>query len=447
MTFENFKQIIMKKAAEKGIADYELYYETSESTEVEVYQHELQSFSSSLNGGLCLRCVVNGRLGYASTEELSEETAETLLQRAADNASVLESDDPIFFNKGGLTYEHPEQETYPLPETADLISMAMDAEKQLFAADSRVTESSQTSCVRESGHLSIYNSRGLDLHQDTDVFGLVMVPVVSDGTDMTSDFCLKFRDPAKIDLAAEAKKTVASAVAKLGGEVGPTAVCPVVFNPDAFTSMLAAFSGIFSSEATQKGLSQLGGREGEVIASEAFTLIDDPFFPESAMPASFDAEGSPTHRKDIIRSGRLETLLYNLKTAAIAGKKTTGNASKAGYDGAINVRPFTMYVQPGTETEEDLLKKAGNGVYIDELSGLHAGANAISGDFSLQSNGYLIENGVKTKRIKSFTVAGNFYELLKAVTDVADNLTCPNPMQTAFASPSILVSKLSVAGK
>lgn len=35
----------------------------------------------------------------------------------------------------------------------------------------------------------------------------------------------------------------------------------------------------------------------------------------------------------------------------------------------------------------------GNGVVITELAGLHAGANPSSGDFSLLSKGYTIENG------------------------------------------------------
>ena len=99
-------------------------------------------------------------------------------------------------------------------------------------------------------------------------------------------------------------------------------------------------------------------------------------------------------------------------------------------------------------TEEELLKKVGNGVYITDLSGLHAGANAISGDFSLQSAGFMIENGEKTKYVKSFTVAGNFYELLKNVVAVADNVTLPRPMgKTTFGSPTIWVDGLSVAGK
>jgi PmbA protein len=163
---------------------------------------------------------------------------------------------------------------------------------------------------------------------------------------------------------------------------------------------------------------------------------------------NFDAEGSPTHKKAVIENGVLNTLLYNLKTAAVAGKKTTGNASKAGYDSPVGIRPFTMYLAGGDMTEEALLQKAGNGVYITDLSGLHAGADAISGDFSLQSAGYMIENGKKTTYVKSFTVAGNFYELLKNIVALANNCELPRAMgSTTFGAPSVLVDGLSVAGK
>ena len=150
----------------------------------------------------------------------------------------------------------------------------------------------------------------------------------------------------------------------------------------------------------------------------------------------------------MIENGKLTTLLYNLKTAAIAGKKTTGNAAKAGYNAKVGIQPFTMYIAPGAITEEELLAKAGNGVYINSLGGLHAGANVISGDFSLQSGGFMIENCKKTTPVKSFTVAGNFYDLLKQVTAVASNVELPHPSgMTNFGSPSILVEGLSIAGK
>ena len=98
--------------------------------------------------------------------------------------------------------------------------------------------------------------------------------------------------------------------------------------------------------------------------------------------------------------------------------------------------------------EKQLLEKTGNGVYISSLEGLHAGANPVSGDFSLQSAGFMVENGKKTTSVKSFTVAGNFYEVLKNITAVANNCHLPMAMgKTAFGSPDVLVEGLSIAGK
>ena len=59
-----------------------------------------------------------------------------------------------------------------------------------------------------------------------------------------------------------------------------------------------------------------------------------------------------------------------------------------------------------------------------------------------------IENGKKTTYVKSFTVAGNFYDLLKNITALANNSHLPTAMgMTAFGAPSVLVDGLTVAGK
>ena len=104
--------------------------------------------------------------------------------------------------------------------------------------------------------------------------------------------------------------------------------------------------------------------------------------------------------------------------------------------------------KPDAVDGAELLEQVGEGVYIISLGGLHAGANPITGDFSLQSSGFLIEGGKKTTFVKSFTVAGNYYDLLKNITAVADNTQLPSAMGiTAFGAPSTLVEKLSIAGK
>ncbi|MBQ2446131.1 MAG: TldD/PmbA family protein [Oscillospiraceae bacterium] len=448
MTYQEFKQAVIRHAEAMGIAEYEIYYQAEESTSVSAFRHELNQFTSSVEGGLCFRCIVNGKMGYASTEALNEEQAERVVRTAHDNALALEADDPVFLVSGGQDYEKIDREGYELPKTEELIKKVLDTQEQLYAAAPTVIDGSSTQGMAISMDLAMYNSKGLDLNYHNNMSAIIVGAVVSDGKEMENDYQIKLGKLDTLDTEALTAKAAKTAMAKLGGEVAPTAVCPVVFDPEAMSDLLSTFSGVFSSEAAQKGLSKLADKEGQLIASSAVTLVDDPFYKDNPMPIPFDAEGSPTCRKALIEEGRLMTLLYNLKTAAIAGKKTTGNASKGSYNASLGVRPFTMYLAPGELTEEELLEKAGNGVYINSLSGLHAGADAVTGDFSLQSAGYLIENGKKTTHVKSFTVAGNFYDLLFRITAVGKNLELPMATgSTAFASPSVLVEKLSIAGK
>ena len=272
--------------------------------------------------------------------------------------------------------------------------------------------------------------------------------VLSEDGQVNDDYVFGWGDFNKIDVKALVGKAVRNARDKLSYGTAPTGAYPVVFAPLAFASLLRTFAPIFSGEIARKGLSRLKDAEGTVIASGEVTIIDDPFYKDAVMPIGFDAEGTPARKKDVVRNGELKTLLYNLKSAAALGKKTTGNASKRDYNDPVGVSPFTMYLAPGPLTEDELLAKAENGVYIDGLGGLHAGANPVTGDFSLQSEGFMIENGKKTGAVKSFTVAGNFYDLLKNVAAVACNTeTSTFGGITAFASPAVMVTGLSIAGK
>jgi PmbA protein len=445
MDFHAFKSIVIEKCAQLGIKEYELYYQSAASTSVSAFQHEINQFTGATEGGVCFRCIVDGKMGYASTEALTAQQAELIVEKAAENATVLESEEQVFLCEGGQEYTPLEDRGCVMPSTEEIVNKVLETQEKLYAADPAVIDGCQTQGVAESCEIAIYNSKGLDLQSKTNLTGMVVVAVVTDGQEMANDYQIKLAKFDTIDTDKLTTEAVKCAKGKLGGEVAPTGQYPVVFSPEAMSDLLQTYASIFSSRAAQKGLSKLAGKEGEKIASDAVTIVDDPFHPDAPMPRSFDAEGSPTYKKNLIEKGVFKTLLYNLKTAAVDGKKTTGNASKSDYASAVGISPFTMYLAAGDMTEEELLQKAGSGVYINSLGGLHAGANAVSGDFSLQSAGFMIENGKKTTAVKSFTVAGNFYELLQNVTAVASNLELPG--MAHFGSPSVLVDGLSIAGK
>ena len=448
MDFNGFKSAVIARCQALGIEGYELYYQTGESTSVGVFQQEVDRFTSAVEGGVCFRCIVDGKMGYASTEALSQEEAVRLVDTAVDGARILETADPVFLGAGGQVYEDLDRQSYGLPTTETLIGAALDTQKKLYAVDPKVIDGTSTQAIRERMQIQIYNSKGLDLSYVNEIAGLVAVAVVSDGTQMANDAAIRLGRLDQIDQEALAQKAAEGASRKLGGEPAPTGKYPVVFSPEAMADLLQTYQSVFSARSAQKGLSKLADAEGTVIGAGCVTIVDDPFHPENPMPIPFDAEGSPTRRKNVVEQGVLKTLLYDMETANKAGKATTGNAAKGSYKSAVGIRPFTMYLAGGEQTPEQLLEAVGEGVYIDDLAGLHAGANTVSGDFSLQSAGFRIQGGKKTDRVKGFTVAGNFYNLLKDIVAVANDSHLPMALgMTAFGAPTTWVDGLTIAGK
>ena len=104
MNYQEFKNAVVAYATENDITDYELYYSKSEETSVEIFKTEVKGFNSSNNMGICFRCNVNGQTGYASTENMTKEEAQSIVTRAIENAKSLESEAPSFIHKLGDTY-------------------------------------------------------------------------------------------------------------------------------------------------------------------------------------------------------------------------------------------------------------------------------------------------------------------------------------------------------
>ena len=138
----------------------------------------------------------------------------------------------------------------------------------------------------------------------------------------------------------------------------------------------------------------------------------------------------------------MQTYLYNLTTAAKAGVESTGN----GYGGGSKkgISSTFLSLKPGKKSQEELFEMAGDGVYITDVSGLHAGLNPQSGNFSLQSTGFLIENGKKGKPLDLITIGGNLLDVFRDVLEVGNDVTIS---PTGVSSESILIKKIAVSGK
>ncbi len=180
MEFQEFKNLVTRKAEAMGLTHYELYYQAEASTSVSAFQHEINEFSSALEGGVCFRCIVNGKMGYASTQALTPEQASAIVERAMDNAAALEAEEQVFLVEGGKTYAPLNREPYALPETQALIDTVLSTQEKLYAADPMVVDGCATQGISLSLNTAICNSLGRDVSYENTLSALVVSAVVSD---------------------------------------------------------------------------------------------------------------------------------------------------------------------------------------------------------------------------------------------------------------------------
>lgn len=447
MNFEKIKEIIDRTSAEKGITEYEIFYMSSSSTSLEALGDEISSFALSENGGLCYRCVHNGAMGYASTQLMEEEEMISLVERAISAAENTEKKDEVGIYAGGEEYVPLSESDYEAPSAEEMKKSTLELQRAIYNSSEYVTDGTQAVVETESVSIKLANSHGVELSLSTGAALAVAVAIVKkDGQSEDSYEFAEYSDTLDMDVLASSASE--KALQKIGASSVESGKYTLVISSEEMRSLLSVFSSAFSAKNAQLGLSLLNGKEGEKIASDIVSVIDDPMKEGFKYRINFDSEGVPTYKKTVIENGVLKTLLHNRETAKKAGVRTTANASKASYQSPVNIRPYAFYIDKGEYSLDGLFALAENGIYITGLSGLHAGANAVTGDFSLQSEGFLIENGKKASPVKTFTISGNFFELLKNIEALEDKIDFGVPHGfTAFGSPAALIRNMSVAGK
>jgi PmbA protein len=219
---------------------------------------------------------------------------------------------------------------------------------------------------------------------------------------------------------------------------------PVVLDPVAAASFLGVLAGALSAESVLKGRSLLAGRIGEEVAATSVTLLDDGRLPEGPAVAPLDDEGVRTARTPLIVEGFLRGFLHNTYTAIKAGERSTGNAGRGGYRTVPGVSPSNFFLEPGEASPEELLAQAGRGVYVQEVTGLHSGANPISGEFSVGATGLRIEDGSLSSALREMTIASTLLDVLRSVRALGSDLRFP--VGSGLGAPTVLIAEMTVGG-
>lgn len=439
--------ILFEKGKDAGFDDMEVYYQKNKSFNIKIFESEIINYSLSEQEGLSFRGLFDKKMGYAYTEKVDETSVDMLIKEAKVNAEIIDSDDEEFIFSGSKEYieVNSYNESLEKVSTQEKIDLAFALEKETIMLDPRVETVDPCMYSESYSESIIVNSKGLELEDKSNLAILYVGVKVKDDEDIKTSSGYKItNDFTEFDVSEVAKEAVDEAIKTLGAKAMPSGDTKVVLRNDVSAEILESFTSIFSAESVQKDLSLLKGKLEKQIANEKITIVDDPFRENGIGSAGFDSEGVATKYKKLVDKGVLKTYLHSLKTAKKDGVEATGNGFK-GYKSSISIGPTNMYIEPSETSFEEMIKDIDSGLLVTEVQGLHSGLNTISGDFSLSAYGFIIENGILGRPVNQITIAGNYFDMLDDVEEIANDLKFAFP--GSIGSPSLKIKKLSIAGE
>lgn len=439
----NYKKFF-ELAKARGIEASELYSAKKYSLSFELFHSEVSSYSTSETFSMSARGIYKDKFGVVRTEKVDAKTPEFLVDEIIANAKVIEKADKALLFKGSEKYHKRNLYNKDIPAISidEKMKNLFEIEAKLKKADPRIVEIETVQYSEDAVEVNLVNSYGLNLKSKSNYYVYAASVVVKQGEEVKTGYkVLLSNDPKELNIDKFVAQVVEDATRKLGGTQCDSKKYPIVLNPKTAASFLDPYLESASAEEVQKHSSLFIGKLNQQVASKKITILEQPLL-KNCFFRYFDDEGVATQNKKIVEKGILKTYLHNLETAQREGTTTTGNGYRGG--SKIGVGFVNPSIKPGRKSEADLLAKIKTGVYISSVTGLHAGLNPQSGNFSLQAEGFMIRDGKLAEPLSLITVAGNLLDLFMHVRDVANNAEL---QLSGISAPSLLIKSLAVSGK
>jgi PmbA protein len=438
----------VEAATGAGASDAEAYVSRESGREVRAHGGEVESLTAAVQTGVGIRAWSGHRVGYAYGTDLSEAGVASIADRAAQAAAAAA--------EGELAAPPQPAEIEALPglgdpsvaewETSRLAELALTVERTALDSDPRLVGVETAVYADAAEQVAIASSTGVAGEYETSTcYAYLQALAEGEGARETGLGFGLARGPRGLDPEAIGAEGAQRALEMIGAGKPESRSCPVVLDSTVAASFVGLVGGGLSAKAVQRGRSPLAGRLEEEVASQAFALHDDGREPSGPASAPFDGEGIPRRRTALIEDGRLRAYLYDTYTANREGGSSTGSAARGSYRSLPSVSTSNLVVAPGSHSFEQLLAEVGEGVFVNDVAGLHSGVNPVTGVFSVGASGRMVRGGQLAEPVREFTIAGELVAMLGAVSAAGAEPRWV-PFGGSVSTPPLLIAEMAISG-
>jgi PmbA protein len=389
------------------------------------------------NATVSLRVDVRNRSGRASTNALDDASLQQLCRDALAAAKSLSIEQELPPMLGPQAYrEIPglDQSTVRI----DPMVRAEMVERAVAVAKSRGTVLAglvaNTHDVR-----AMANTSGLFAYHAQSWIEMELTAMAGGAAGRSS---ANARSLGGVDPAAIAK----TAVDKCLGGRNPKALDPgaytVILEPEAATTPLSFMAWLaFGAQDVQEGLSCLSGRIGQRLFGTNVTIADDAYHPLLTYAMPFDGEGAPKQRVMIIDRGVAATPVYDQKTAAKDGVRTTGHGFPQ--PNTYGPMPQNLVMEGGATQLDAMIAATERGILVTRFWYNRVVDRKVPVITGMTRDGtFLVENGKVVCGIKNMRYNQDLVEFFNNVTMLG-----PQQNQHNDAVPPLVVREFHFTGR
>ncbi len=454
-------QRLLAKALSRGGDFADLYFEFTVSNYLGLEDGKVNQSYGDISLGVGIRTVKGEQIGYGLTQELTEES----MMSAAATASTLcdERMTPVSssFSKQQIGDYYPVAAGFNGIPVESKLPLLQSINQKCFSLSPEIVKVN-AGFQNSTKRILIATSDGV-IAEDILPAGFIYSSVVAERNGKREQSFWNLGGHRDLSFYTDevinevSSKAVNNALKLFDAVQPPAGEMPVVLGPGVTGVLLhEAIGHGMEADFNRKKISTYSTLLGKKVAEPFVNIIDDGTIPGLAGSINVDDEGTPGQKTILVENGILRSYLHDKISAKYYGVEPTGNGRRQDFQNYPIPRMRNTYMLGGNYAPEDVIKAAGNGIYVEDVS--NGQVKIGEGDFAFYvSQGRLIENGKLTSPIKDVNIMGNGPKMLANITMAANDLEmsrggagqCGKNGQGApvsFGMPTCLVKSLTVGG-
>jgi PmbA protein len=428
---------VIKTAKSAGAEDCRVNISGQRSVEISYRNHKPENIKEATTKGLYIQLYVNGRYSSQSTSDMRKEALEDFITNAIAATKLLAEDpfrtlpDPKYYQgreKIDLQQVDPAYKNYSPENRHNLVKSIENAALEK-GGDKVISVTAST----QDGHAEGFSmtSNGFEGYEEGTFYVAGAEMTVQDEGDRRPNGYEYVVAVNQNDLPSPGevgKQCAVRTMNLLGAKKIKTETLPIIIENRNVGRLFGGFLQAMNGRSIQQKQSFLADMKEKKVASEKFSLIDDPFVKGGLGSRLFDGDGLAAKKMTMIDKGVLNEFYVDwYYSRKLDWEPTTGN-------------PSNLIVPPGKRSLDEIMKDLGRGIFITGFIG--GNSNPTTGDASIGIIGQLFEDGKPVQAVSEMNIADNHLKFWNKLVEVANDPY----IYSGYRFPSMVFEDIVVAG-